>query len=128
MSGKKRISLWFAVMAVFGLVMGGCAPTNGALTTQKISQGDKAISEAKESNASLNAPADLNTAEGKLAQAKEALAKKDYGKATRLAEQAQVDADYARAKTSSEKAKKMNEEMQKNIEALRQEIERLSKQ
>jgi cell division protein FtsB len=130
MDGKKRkMQLFFIVVSALGLLLAvGCATTNGTLSTQKISQGDKAIMEAKETNASLNAPAELNTAEAKLAQAKEALTKKEYEKATRLAEQASVDADYARAKTTSGKAKKTNEEMQKNIEALRQEIERLSKQ
>jgi hypothetical protein len=127
MNSSKKMQRLFAVMAVFGLVMGGCAATNGALTTQKISQGEKGIREAKETNAGQNAPAELNVAEGKLGQAKEALGKKDYKNAARLVEQAQVDADYARAKAASQKAKENNEETQKNIAALRQEIERLSK-
>jgi septal ring factor EnvC (AmiA/AmiB activator) len=128
MDSRKKRQRLFVVMAALGLLLvGGCA-TNGALSTQKISLGDKAVSEARESNATLNAPAELNAAEGKLAQAKEALAKKDYKKAVLLAEQASIDADYARAKATTEKARKTNEEMRKNIEALRQEIERLSKQ
>jgi len=125
--GKKRKAVrFFAVVAVFGFLLGGCA-SNGTLSTQKITAGEKAINDAKVGNASLNAPAELNTAEGKMVQAKEALAKKEYEKAARLAEQAAVDAEYARAKASTAKTKKTVEEMRKNIDDLRQEIERLSK-
>ena len=119
MRGKRRKILpFFAVAAVFGFLMGGCA-SNGTLSAQKISDGQKALSDAKAGNASLNAPAELNAAEGKLAQAREALAKKEYEKAT-------IDAEYARVKSSTMKTKKTVEEMRKNIDALRQEIERLS--
>jgi septal ring factor EnvC (AmiA/AmiB activator) len=123
---KRKIVPVFAVVAVFGFLLAGCA-SNGTLSTQKVSVGEKAISDAKVGNASLNAPAELNMAEGKMFQAKEALAKKEYEKAARLAEQASIDAEYARAKASTAKTKKTVEEMRKNIDDLRQEIERLSK-
>jgi hypothetical protein len=105
----------------------GCATSNGKLSNEKISLGEKMIQDAKESNASLNAPAELKTAEENLARAREALDKKDYKRAVHLAEQAAVDAEYARVKADSEKAKKTAEEMKKNIKALQQEIERLPK-
>jgi len=114
------------LMAAFVLLLGGCA-SDGTISTQKIAAGEKAISTAKDGNASLNAPSELNAAEGKLAQAKEAFAKKDYEKAGALAEQASVDAEYAQTKATTEKNKKAVEEMRKSIDTLRQEIERLSK-
>jgi len=124
---KRRIQRFFSVGATLGLMLVvGCA-TNGILAGEKISQGDRAISDAKLSNGSLNAPAELKVAEDKLTQAKVALADKDYGKATRLAEQASVDAEYAGTKAKTEKAKKKVEEMKQEVEALRQEIDRLSK-
>ena len=127
MKGRKRkIVQFFAGAAVLGFLLGGCA-SNGALSTQKISAGDRAIMDAKISNASLNAPEDLNAAEGKLNQARDAFARREYEKASRLADQAVVDAEYARANASTAKTKKTVEEMRKNIDALRQEIERLSK-
>jgi hypothetical protein len=127
MRGEKgKIVQFFAVVAIFGFLLGGCA-SNGPLSTQKVSAGEKAINDAKMGNASLNAPAELNMAEGKMVQAEEALAKKEYEKAARLAEQASIDAEYARAKASTAKTKKTGEEMRKNIDDLRQEIERLSK-
>ncbi len=126
-SNKGKVIQLLAIVAAFGLLLGGCAG-NGRLAKDTISLGEKALNEAKESNASLNAPAELNVAEGNLAKAKEALAQQEYKQATRLAERASIDADYARNRAITEKAKKSAENMKKNIEALRQEIERLSKQ
>ena len=128
MGGNKRATRWLAVVAAFGLLLtSGCA-TDGTLSNQKIQAGEKAILDAKEGNASLNAPAEVNVAEENLSQAREAQAKKEYEKAARLAERASIDAEYARTKATTEKTKKPVEEMRKNIEALSQEIERLSKQ
>ena len=122
---KRRIVPFFMMAAAFGLLLGGCA-SDGTLATQKLSAGERAIMDAREGNASLNAVAELNAAEGNLSEAKEAFAKKEYEKATRLADRASIDAEFARNKAATDKAKKNAEEMRKNIEALRQEIERLS--
>lgn len=126
MPTEKIYPLIAGVILSLGLAV-GCA-TNGALSTEKISQGEKAVNDARQSNASLSALPEMKAAEDKLATAKTAFANQEYEKAGRLAEQAQVDADYARARANTEKAKKTAEEMRKNIEILRQEIERLSKQ
>lgn len=126
MNRKNGIPKLFIVFVALGLLVSGCA--GAALPREKISEGDKAILEAKEGNASLNAPVELKAAEDKLEAAKAAFNKKDYDEATRLAEQASVDADYARAKASSEKARKKADELRQNIKALRQDIEGLSKQ
>jgi hypothetical protein len=118
---------WFILIMAFAALAGACA-SDGTLSTQKIAAGEKAINEAKAGNASLNAPSDLEKAEGKLSQAKEAFAKKEYEKAAALAEQSSVDAEYASTKATTEKNKKAAEEMRKKVDTLRQEIERLSKQ
>ena len=126
-SAMKHLLL-FALPAVLLLAWAsGCATSNGKLSAEKISVSEKMIQDAKESNAALNAPAELKSAEEMLARAQEALTKKDYKQAVYLAEQAAVDAEYARVKADSEKAKKTAEEMKKNIKALQQEIERLPK-
>ena len=124
---SKSIVPFLAGGAVFLLGMAGCA-SNGTLSTQKISTGEKAVMEAREGNATLTAAAELSAAEANLAQAREAYAKKEYEKAARLAERASADAEYARNKAGTGKAKKRVEEMRGNIDALRQEIDRLSKQ
>ncbi len=128
MGKKKRIQPLLVVWVILGLLLTNGCVTYATLPRDKISGGEKALVEAKESNASVNAPGELKAAEDKLAEAKAAFGKKDYEKATRLAEQASVDADYARAKGASEKAKKKAEELRQNIKTLRQDIELLSKQ
>lgn len=125
-TNRKGLQL-FLVLAVFGLLLASGCATNGTLS-EKILQGDEAIRKAAESDATLNAPGELNAAKEKLVHAKEAAYKRDYAEATRLAEQASIDADYARCKAASEKARKMAEDLRKNIKLLRQEVDHLSKQ
>ncbi len=127
MKGKTSMQGLFTVgLALSILLAAGCGFST--LPREKISEADQALLKAKQSNASLNAPVELRAAEEKLATAKAALRKKDYEEATRLAEQASVDADYARVKGVTEKERKKAEELRQNIQTLRQEIETLSKQ
>ena len=123
---KRMIGSFLSVVAAFGFLLGGCA-SDGTLATQKISAGEKAVLDAREGNASQNAAAELNAAEGNLSEAREAFAKKEYEKAARLADRASIDAELARNRATAAKGKKNGEEMRKNIEALRQEIDGLSK-
>ena len=126
---KRRVGLhklFIGVMCLSILWLSGCGGLD-ALSRQKISDGDKALSEAKESNATVNAPAELKAAESKLGEAKAAFDKKDYSTAYRLSEQALADADYARAKGTTEKTKKEAEGLRQNIKTLRQDIEVLNK-
>jgi ABC-type transporter Mla subunit MlaD len=128
MKEKRSIQgLFVVVMALTILGLSGCSGL-ATLSRDNISEGDKAMLEAKESNASLNAPVELKAAEDKLEAAKAAFDKKDYDNANRLAEQALADVEYARAKGSSEKTRKKADELSQNIKTLRQDIEGLSKQ
>jgi hypothetical protein len=123
---RKHVCL-FLVLTVSGLLLtGGCA-TRGTLP-ETMSQASEGIREAARSNATQNAPDELKAAEKKLAQAQEAAYKRDYAAAARLAEEASIDADYARYKAASEKARKTAEGLRENIKALRQEVADLSKQ
>ena len=123
---KEKQGLFVVVLALTILGLSGCSGL-AALSRDNISEGDKAMLEAKESNASLNAPVELKAAEDKLEAAKAAFDKKDYDYANRLAEQALADVEYARAKGSSEKERKKADELRQNIKALKQDIELLSK-
>jgi Flp pilus assembly protein TadB len=131
MNVKKRKSqhfffIFFLVIA--SLIVIGCAKTFTRETSiTKMSESEKAISVAKESNASIDAPADLKVALDKMTAAKKALQKEDYETATRMAEQASVDADYARVKAISDKAKKATEERRETVNTLRHEVERMPK-
>ncbi len=124
MKGKKKIpALLVASFLGCLLLAAGCATTSGSLSNEKIWQANKAIGAAKESNARQNAPNELKAAEDKIVEATTALTNKDYERAVRLAEEASVDAEYARAKSRTEKTKKAAEEMRQNNQALRQELE-----
>ena len=129
MGGKKRrITRLLGVALAAGLLLaGGCGGMSPIVSKGKISEGEKAVNEAKASNASLNAPVELVAAEGKLSAAKEMYLREEYDAAARLADEASVDAEYARAKATTEKNRKEAEEMRKNIEILRQEIQRQSR-
>ena len=85
----------------------------------------QAINEAKQGNAGLTAPVELQTAEDKLTAARAAAAKGDYDEAMRQADQAHVDADYARARAGNARMKALADEMRQNIQTLRQELNRL---
>jgi len=130
MDGKKRrIRQVFVVVTVIGLLFAvGCAAskTTAQLSGEKIFRADKAFSDAKDGNASLNAKEALAIAEGKLAKAKDAFAKQNFDEAASLAEQAVVDAEYAQAKATTQKSLKVAEEIKKNNAVLRQEIQQMS--
>jgi hypothetical protein len=127
MDGKKTgILLSLAAVGVL-FTAGGCTSMNATLAGEKVSAGEKAVSDAREGSAVLYAPDDLAIAQGKLAQAKEAFSRQNYEEAARLADQASVDADYARARATTQKNRKTAEDMKRNIETLRQEIERMTK-
>jgi len=127
MKGKRSVlGLFVVVMVLSVLWLSGCSGL-AASSREKISKGDQALTEAKGSNATVNAPVELKAAEDKLEQAKAAFGQKDYNTADRLAEQALADVDYARTKGSSEKVKKEAEAIRQNIKNLRQEIEVLNK-
>lgn len=127
MKRKRSVrGLFVVIMGLSILWLSGCSGFT-ASSRQKISEGDKALIAAKESNAAVNAPVELKAAEDKLTQAKAAFGKKDYNNADRLAEQALADVDYARAKATTEKVKKEAEEIRQNIQTLRQETEVLNK-
>ncbi len=113
----------FALAALAGL-LGGCAG-NGTMVAEKIAAGEKSIGEAKASSATVSAPVELKSAEEKMAAARAAMDEKEYEKAGRLAEQAQVDADLARAKASTAKSKKSADDMRARVKALKQEVEQM---
>ena len=131
MDGKKRrIQQVFVVVTVIGLLFAvGCAApkTTAQLSGEKIFRAEKAFSDAKEGNASLNAKDALAVAEGKLMNAKDAFAKQNFDEAANLAEQAAVDAEYARAKSTSNKRMNNAEVIKKNNDTLRQELQQMPK-
>jgi len=122
----KIMHVMVGTSLIFGVAMTGCGGKMAA-PTEKIAIGERAISGARDSNAIVNAPLDLRLSEDKLVEAKAAIAKEEYEKAARLADEAALDADVARARTRAVNAKKISSEMRESIDAMRKEIERTQK-
>lgn len=109
------------------LMATGCASSDrdGPLSRVKVGQAERAVEEAKRSNASVTAAAELKLAEDKLAAARAAISKMEYKDAITQAEAALADADYARARAVNERMRKATDEAKKNIQVLRQELDRM---
>jgi len=125
---KSKIQQIFSVVAVIVLLItGGCASSKmtAKLSGEKIFEAEKAVSAARDGNASVNAKNELGVAEEKLAKAKASFGKEEYDEASNLAELAIVDAGYAGEKAATQKKLNELEEMKKSNEALRQEIHQI---
>lgn len=122
--GKKRTFRFIGQMAVvlLGLTLCACA-TNGALPSEKIRSAESGIDRARQYGAVAHAPLELKLAEDKVKAAKQALEKKEYDKARRLADEALVDAQIAEQKTQSAKSDAAVRELQKTVDTLRREIQ-----
>lgn len=99
------------------LALSACA-TNKELTAQ-LANSREAVDQAKMAGAEQTAPADLDVAVGKLERANVAAKNRDEADAMRLAQQAQVDANLARAKTDSAQSRVAAAELTKSNEMLR---------
>ncbi len=112
-----------ASMVVCGAMqISGCS--SGGLTTAIISQAELAVLEAGVRKAPHYAPLELRLAQENLDRAKRAMDLGNYEPARRLAEQALVDAQLAKAKANAEIASRNAEELQRTIEALSVEAEK----
>jgi len=125
---NRRIKQMFGVMAVIGLLITvGCASSKmtAKLSGEKIFEAEKAVSVARNGNASVNAKNELSVAEDKLSKAKASFGKEEYDEAANLAELAIVDAGYAGEKSTAQKKLNELEAMRKSNDDLRQEIQQM---
>lgn len=115
------LGLTLAASAV--LLLGGCA-SNAPMPTAQMAVAEAAVQQANSSSTAAGAPGELQVAIAKLASAREAVAAKDYDRATRLAEQAQVDAQVAELHAQATRSRKAAQESQDAARVLREEISR----
>jgi hypothetical protein len=99
------------------LALSACA-TNKELTAQ-LANSREAVDQAKMAGAEHTAAADLDVAVGKLDRANAAAKNRDEKDAMRLAEQAQVDANLARARSESAQARVAAAEVIKSNQIMR---------
>jgi len=125
MKGICRVLSIAVIMTAVGTT--GCA-TKAVSPFESMTSADLVIKEAKDNNATVNAPLELRFAEDKLTAARAAVSKEEFMKAKRFADEALIDAKLAEAKSLSVKAKKQALEMRDTIETLRREIDRIQSQ
>lgn len=113
-----------AIGAAGLIFLAGCASIPAP--TEQVAVTTEAVAHAAGAGATEMAPAELRTARDKLEQARQAMASKDYGRARTLAQQAQLDARLAEAKTDSIKARKAADALREDGRVLREEINRKS--
>lgn len=106
-----------------GLVsLGGCASVPPPTT--QLGDAQAARDAAVALDAGTYAPVDLRNADDKLAAATAASAKRDYARATALAEAAVVDAELAAAKARQNKARAEVERKSAENQQLKRDLER----
>jgi len=103
------------------LALSACA--NEALNNQ-LATSREAVDQAKIAGAQERAPADFDTASNKLAQANAAAENRKKDDAMRLAQEAQVDANLARAKNDAVQSRLAAAEMQKSNDIMREMVNR----
>jgi len=111
-----------AAVAIIGLV--GCAST--APPTEQMAVAEASVQRATTTSTSENAGVELRVATAKMASARQAFVSKDYDRARQLAEQADVDAQFAELRAQSARSRKAAQESQDAARALREEISRKS--
>ena len=105
------------------LALSGCA-SNKVLDNQ-LANSQEAIDQARIAGAGDAAPADLSAAVDKLDQARGSAGHRRGKDAMRLAQEAQVDANLARAKTDSAQARIAAAEITKSNQVLYDELNRM---
>lgn len=118
----RPFATFAALAALAVLTLAGCAST-GDLPREEMAVARAAVDRAA-GPAGADAPVEVSQAREKLERATAAVARKDYDVARRLAEQAEVDANLAEAKSHSVRADRALREVREGIRQLLEEIAR----
>lgn len=110
------------LLAAGTLAAAGCANTPSPAPS--IAAGSASVEAARSAGAPELAAVELNEARGKLDRARVMAAAGDERGAVRLAEQADVDAQLARAKAGSERSRRAVTELEAGLQTLRDELNR----
>ena len=117
----SRRGVAYGLLAGGVMLMAGCA---GTPPTEQIAVTKAAVAHANNAGTIQFAPIELQSAKDKLAQAEQAMEKKDYALASQLADEALADSRLAEAKSESAQAQKAAKDSQDASRALREEINR----
>ena len=122
---QKQFLLFWIGAPLALTVLAGCSTIGPP--KDSLAAADLAVQQANKSKAPQYSPLELRMAMDKLDEAKRAMAKEEYIKARRLAEEALVDAQLAEAKAASEDARRTASDVRQSLETLRREAERSSR-
>ena len=111
----KRFPLAVAAL----LLLGACA--SGEPPRAELGAADAAIQAAQRSGAGERAPVELNNARMKYQGADAAVRDKDYDRASRLAQEAEIDAQLAAAKAQTEASKAAAQQVRQDATTLQRE-------
>lgn len=117
----RVIRLRYLVLLGLAGIMSACASTHVAVPDT--GQAESMIKQARQAGAHQYARLTLHNAELKVKQAKAAIKQKNNKKATRLTEEASVDAKLAMVTARSKKAQDAVKQLHETIQALQQEIQ-----
>src|SRR3954463_4858881 len=113
------------VYVALACVAAGCSSGVSELTKDRVSRSEVAVQQAQQAIGNSESGAvELQHARDDLDRAKQAVAAKKDEPAQRYAQQAQLDADLAIAKTQSASARKAADELSASIQTLKQESAR----
>ena len=121
MVSKKAVLRFLLLCGVVGL--SGCAGKPPTETLAQLSQAELAVKQADQSKAPEYARLELYTAREQLASAQQAMQRKDYTEARRMAERALVNAQLAETMGEAAQTRQAATELRQSIEALRREAD-----
>ncbi|MGC3981737.1 MAG: DUF4398 domain-containing protein [Steroidobacteraceae bacterium] len=125
MSSTFFRSASLSALAAAGIgLMSACSSNPPANVVAQMTRTETSIGQAEQAGAQQGALKDLQQAKSKQAEAQKAFDKHDYKLTLRLAEEAQVDAQYAAAKAQTAQEQQAAADAQKSINTLRQEATR----
>ena len=103
------------------IALGACS-SQGPKPDDALVKAKAAVDQAQNADTRQYAAVDLNNAVTKLQAANDASVKQQYKQAGYLAEESQVDAELALAKTQAAKAKESDKQVQKGNQALSNQV------
>ena len=121
MASKQAIGWFLLLCGAVGL--SGCAGRPPAGTLSQLSQAELAVKQADKSKAPEYAQLELYTAREQLASAQQAMQRREYVEARRLAERALVNAQLAETMGDAVQTRQAVTELRQSLEALRRETE-----
>lgn len=124
---KSSHSIVFTIAPAVALLLAACASQPPADVTAQMARTQVVIEQAERNGVQERSLQEIEAAKRKFSEAQALLAKKDDDaarEAVRLAQQAEVDAQYASAKAQAERQKEATREVQQSLDALKQEATR----